>query len=82
MDASTILELEQTLPAVISRAKVSTLLGGLISSGRMANLDSEGRGPRRINLGRNVGYLRADFIAWMQAREAEKAARPKGKASA
>jgi len=64
-------ELERTLPPVISRTEVPRLLGGLISVGRLANLDCLGKGPRRITLGRKIGYTRADFIAWMRARGGE-----------
>lgn len=66
-----LLELERTLPPVIARTEVPRLLGGLISAGRLANLDSEGKGPRRITLGRKVGYLRSDFIQWMRSRSKE-----------
>lgn len=61
-------ELERTLPPVISRSDVPRLLGGLISAGRLANLDCLGLGPPRINLGRKVGYPRTSFLAWMRAR--------------
>lgn len=61
-------ELEKTLPAIISRTDAPRLLGGIISAGRLANLDSLGLGPRKITLGRKVGYTRADFIAWMRSR--------------
>lgn len=61
-------ELERLLPPVVARTSVPKLLGGLISVGRLANLDSEGRGPRRIKLGRKTGYLRSDLIAWMRQR--------------
>lgn len=61
-------ELEQTLPPIIARTEVPRLLGGLISAGRLANLDCLGKGPRRVTLGRKVGYIRADFIAWMRER--------------
>lgn len=60
--------LERDLPPVVSRCEVPRLLGGLISSGRLANLDSEGLGPRRIRVGRKVGYLRADLVQWMRER--------------
>lgn len=62
-------ELEKSLPPAFARTEVPRLLGGLISAGRLANLDSEGLGPKRINLGRKVGYLRGDFIAWMRSRD-------------
>jgi hypothetical protein len=61
-------DLEKTLPPVIARTEVPRLLGNLISVGRLANLDCLGQGPRRITLGRKVGYTRADFIAWMRSR--------------
>ncbi len=62
-------ELESSLPLVISRAEVHRLLGGIISVGRLANLDCLGQGPGgRITLGRKVGYLRSPFVAWMRKR--------------
>lgn len=61
-------ELERTLPPAFARSEVPHLLGGLISAGRLANLDSEGKGPRHIRLGRKVGYTRSDFVAWMRTR--------------
>jgi hypothetical protein len=68
MHFDTYSELEKTLPPIISRSAVPQLTGGLISAGRLANLDCLGQGPRRITLGRKVGYTRADFIAWMRSR--------------
>ena len=68
MKADAYAELEKSLPPILSRTEVPKLTGGLISAGRLANLDCLGKGPRRITLGRKVGYTRADFIAWMRAR--------------
>lgn len=68
MNADAYSELERTLPPILSRTEVPKLTGGLISAGRLANLDCLGQGPRRITLGRKVGYTRADFIAWMRSR--------------
>ncbi len=68
-------KLQETLPPVISRNKISHYLGGLLSVGYMANLDSEGKGPKRIRIGKRCGYLREDLIAWLKDRmeiEAEK----------
>ncbi|MDO8944635.1 MAG: hypothetical protein Q7U75_15745 [Desulfobacterales bacterium] len=64
-------ELERTLPPVFARTEVPRLFPGMISSGRLANLDYLGRGPRKVSLGRKVGYTRGDFIAWMRSRNAE-----------
>ena len=56
------------LPPIIARNKIDRYLGGLISRGYLQNLDSQGRGPRRIRLGRRVGYLREDLVEWLQGR--------------
>lgn len=69
-------ELEQSLPAAFARTEVPKLLPGMISAGRLANLDSLGQGPRRIRLGRKVGYCRADFIGWMRERAGQTKAEP------
>jgi hypothetical protein len=68
MNPDIIAELERTFPPILARTEVPRLTGGLISAGRLANLDSLGQGPRKITLGRKVGYTRADFIAWMRSR--------------
>lgn len=64
-------KLERDLPPLVSRSAIPHLLGGVISSGRLANLDCLGKGPRRITLGRKVAYLRSDLIEWMKARGGE-----------
>lgn len=61
-------DLESNLPLIIARSEVPRLLGGLISSGRLANLDSEGSGPPKVRLGRKIGYPRGPFVAWMRSR--------------
>lgn len=61
-------ELERTLPPLISRTEVPKLTGGLISTGRLANLDCLGQGPRSIRCGRKIAYTRDAFIAWMRSR--------------
>lgn len=60
--------LRENLPPVVARKNIDRYLGGLISSGYLANLDSEGLGPRRIQCGRNVGYLREDLVDWLEER--------------
>jgi hypothetical protein len=61
-------KLRETLPPVIARNKISYYLGGLFSSGYLQNLDSEGKGPRRIKIGKRCGYLREDLIEWLKSR--------------
>jgi len=71
-------ELEKVLPPVFSRVVAAQLLGGLMSVGRLANLDSLGQGPQgRISLGRKVGYERSAFIVWLRSRGGEASAKPK-----
>ena len=57
--------LANNLPPVIARKDINQYLGGLISSGYLANLDSLGKGPASIKSGRRVTYLREDLIAWL-----------------
>jgi len=57
------------LPNIIARAEVGRLLGNVISSKTLANLDSLGKGPRgRHKLGNKVFYLKAPFINWFENR--------------
>ncbi|NDV27559.1 AlpA family transcriptional regulator [Desulfovibrio sp. JC010] len=58
--------LHKTLPPIIARKDIKIYLGGLISSGYLANLDSQGRGPKSIKSGRRVAYLRGDLISWLE----------------
>ena len=44
----------KSLPPMISRDHVEKYLGGVISPKTLANLDSEGKGPRRMRIGRKV----------------------------
>ena len=69
MDNKSRLEsLRKTLPPFIARKKIHEFLGGLISPGYMANLDCKGLGPPRVQIGRQIGYLRSDLINWLSAR--------------
>ena len=51
---------------VIARKDINVHLGGLISSGYLANLDSKGLGPKALKSGRRVAYLREDLVAWLE----------------
>ena len=68
MHLDQIAELESTLPPIFARTEVARLFPGMISAGRLANLDCLGQGPRKISMGRKIGYTRADFLAWMRER--------------
>lgn len=57
--------LEQALPPIIARVEITRYAPGLISVGRLANLDSQGKGPRTIKIGRKIGYTRRDLIDWI-----------------
>jgi predicted DNA-binding transcriptional regulator AlpA len=61
-------ELKTKLPPVISRDHVEKLLGGIISSKRLANLDSLGEGPKRMRVGRKVAYFTEDLLEWLAQR--------------
>ena len=61
-------ELVPKLPPIIARDHVETLLGGVISSKRLANLDSLGEGPKRMRIGRKVAYLTEDLLGWLESR--------------
>jgi hypothetical protein len=61
-------ELIPKLPVFIARDHVEELLGGVISSKTLANLDSLGEGPKRMRVGRKVAYLTVDLLAWLEQR--------------
>jgi predicted DNA-binding transcriptional regulator AlpA len=56
------------LPPIISRDHVEKLLGGVVSSKTLANLDSLGEGPKRMRVGRKVAYLTEDLLEWLSSR--------------
>lgn len=59
-------DLKKNLPLLISRKEVPKILGGLISSRALANLDSMGKGPGKIKFGaRTVIYTRDSLISWI-----------------
>jgi predicted DNA-binding transcriptional regulator AlpA len=61
-------ELAKDLPPLISRDHVEKLLGGVISSKSLANLDSLGEGPERMRIGRKIAYLTEDLLRWLESR--------------
>lgn len=61
-------DLVPILPPVIARDHVEKLLGGIISSKSLANLDSLGEGPKRMRVGRKVAYRTDDLLEWLSNR--------------
>ena len=60
--------LSEKLPPIISRDHIEKLLGGIISAKSLANLDSLGKGPKRMKIGRKVAYRTEDLLYWLDAR--------------
>ena len=53
--------------SIVARSEISKFTGGLFSSGRMRNLDSQGKGPKiRIRSGRKIAYNVEDLIEWLR----------------
>jgi len=53
----------------VARKESGRFSGGIVSPKYMANLDSEGRGPKgRIRVGRQVAYPVKDFVRWLESR--------------
>lgn len=52
-----------------TREEVKTFTGGAISTGHLANLDSEGEGPENaFYLGRKLVYPKQSLVRWLQGR--------------
>jgi len=60
--------LTEKLPPIIARDHVEELLGGVIKSKTLANLDSLGKGPKSMRIGRKVAYLTEDLLEWLANR--------------
>jgi prophage regulatory protein len=56
---------------IVRKADAAAKLG--ISGRHLDRLESEGRAPRRIQLGRNsVGWIESELDEWIEARAAER----------
>ncbi len=64
--------LRNALPLIFPRKDLPKYIGSLISTGYMANLDSEGQGPKSRRIGGNVVYERESFVKWLESRIADK----------
>ena len=55
--------------AVVARTEIRAFTGGAINEKYLANLDSDGLGPKsRLKLGRKVIYAKAELIEWLKSR--------------
>ena len=61
-------EFADKLPPVIARSHVEEYLGGVISAGYLANLDSQGKGPERYRSGRKIFYPTLKLLQWLSDR--------------
>jgi hypothetical protein len=61
------------LPPLFSRKTASEAIGGLISAGHLANLDSDGCGPPKTYMGRLAAYERDSFVEWVIGRLGDRA---------
>ena len=61
-------DLVKNLPPIISRDHIEKLLGGIISAKTLANLDSLGKGPKRMTIGRKVAYRTEHLLEWLEKR--------------
>jgi hypothetical protein len=57
-----------SLPPIVPRYRIEKYLPGIISRGYLQNLDSLGKGPRKVLVGRKVVYMREDLITWLRSR--------------
>jgi len=53
---------------LVARTQIERFTGGLLSAKYLANLDSDGMGPRRVKCGRKVGYPVNDLVKWLRDR--------------
>lgn len=55
--------------AFVAREEIGRFSGGILSTKYIANLDSQGRGPRgRIRCGRKIAYPTASIVEFMESR--------------
>lgn len=56
---------------VVARTAIKRFTGEMISAKYIANLDSEGKGPVRITMGRKVGYPVKELVDWLRRRSSK-----------
>ena len=60
--------LRPELPPTFTRKYICERLGGYLTPGTLANLDSAGSGPGGIRAGKTVLYEKEHFLAWLERR--------------
>lgn len=60
-------ELERKLPPAFTRGDVPKFFGSLVTPGWLANLNSDGLGPKSFKCGKKVAYTSKDFVDWLRA---------------
>jgi hypothetical protein len=58
------------IPELIGRSVVRDYFPGVLHGKTLANLASEGRGPRAYKMGRRVYYRYEDLMRWIEANSA------------
>ena len=54
---------------IVARTKVGEFSGGILNPRTLANLDSQGLGPKkRIQIGNKIAYPVDSLIEWLQGR--------------
>lgn len=59
------------LPIMVAREKIGDYLGGVYTPKYMARLDAEGKGPKRLRIGRKIAYRSEDLVEWLEANARE-----------
>ena len=59
--------LEPVLPDTFTRRSLSKWLHGYLTPGHIANLNSQGLGPKYVRVGRNAVYTKSSFLKWLKA---------------
>ena len=68
MDATFLEALRKELPPTFSRQVAAEALKGIYSAGRLYTLDSMGKGPGGVRIGRVVAYEKGAFLRWLEGR--------------
>jgi len=56
-----------SIPELIGRSAIRDYFPGILNGKTLANLASQGRGPRAYKIGRRVYYKYEDLIQWIEA---------------